>query len=130
MRIRISGKKGFTLVELMVVVGVMAVLATVAVPQYMKILETAKKQLCVAQQKVLFESASLYELNENISIKEAGGQKARLEELVDRGYIRSAEGFECPSSPVEDYDDYRMIFDGDSLADIECTLKPDEHEWP
>lgn len=39
-------KKGFTLVELMIVVVIMAVLVAVAVPVYVTVAETAKKRTC------------------------------------------------------------------------------------
>jgi len=128
---RFSGGKGFTLVELMIGVSIIVVLAAISIPSYIRMIESAKTKLCIAQQKVLFESASLYEINEKTSLKNVGGQKARLDRLVAMGYIRHADGFECPASPVKDYDDYLMVFDGnDSISDVECTLEPVKHKWP
>ncbi len=123
-------KKGLTIIELLIVFTMLAALLAVAIPFYYETVEATRKKVCIAQQKTLFEAAALYELGEMASLKKIGGQKARLDELVDKGYIKSNKGFECPSSPVQDYDDYRMIFEGNSLVDIECTLRWDEHKWP
>ncbi len=49
-------KKGFTLVELMVVVAVVGVLATVAVPIYSSVTKRAKEKICDTN-RLLVESA-------------------------------------------------------------------------
>jgi len=123
-------QKGFTLIELAITIGVIMVLIAIALPAYYKSVGTARKKLCLAQQKTLFESASMYEIGEKKSLQQIGGQKARLDALASGGYIKSAEGFECPASPVQDYDDYQMVFEDGSIADIECTLEPVKHQWP
>lgn len=123
-------KKAFTLVELTIVIAVLMVLVAIALPVYYRSIETARKKLCVSQQKTLMEAASLYEIGEKRSLQDVGSQRARLEELVREGYIKSAAGFECPSSPVQDYDDYQMIFTDGSISDIECTVEPVKHRWP
>jgi competence protein ComGC len=126
----LRSKKAFTLIELLIVFTILAALLSVVIPFYYNTVEMTRKKICIAQQKTLFEAAALYELGEMAFLKNIGGQKARLDELVDKGYIKSNRGFECPSSPVQDYDDYQMIFEGNSLVDIECTLRWDEHKWP
>lgn len=46
-----KSKKGFTLVELMIVVVIMAILVAVAVPIYSAVTANAKKKTCVANQR-------------------------------------------------------------------------------
>ena len=123
-------RKAFTLIELTIAIAVLMVLIAIALPAYYRSIETARRKLCISQQKTLMEAASLYEIGEKKSLQGVGSQRARLEELVSEGYIKNAAGFECPSSPVQDYDDYQMIFTDGSISDIECTLEPVKHRWP
>ena len=44
-------KKGFTLVELMIVVVIMAILVAVAVPIYSAVVKNSRKKTCVANQR-------------------------------------------------------------------------------
>ncbi|MFQ5952109.1 MAG: competence type IV pilus major pilin ComGC [Candidatus Omnitrophota bacterium] len=126
----LSSKKAFTLVETMIVAAVLAVLATIALMTFVKARESAWVHLCKANQKAVYEAAVLYTLQEPDSLRNAGGRKARLDRLLDRGYIRNRNGFECPSSPTKDYDDYIIAFDGDDPVDVSCQLDDEAHEWP
>ena len=47
----LKSKKGFTLVELMIVVVIMAILVAVAVPIYSAVTKNSKKKTCVANQR-------------------------------------------------------------------------------
>ena len=47
----LKSKKGFTLVELMIVVVIMAILVAVAVPIYSAVTKNARKKTCLANQR-------------------------------------------------------------------------------
>ena len=122
-------QKGFTLVEVMIVAAVMGFLAAIALIGYSRAQEGAQIAICRGNQKAIYEAAVLYALNEPDSL-ENKGQKARLDALIDRGYIRKESIFECPSSTIEDYDDYVLVFDGDYITDVNCETRPEDHIWP
>ena len=125
----VRAKKGFTILELLIAVAVIGILFAVVVPAFTTLIEATRRRVCVANQRTLFEAAALYELGEMDSLEDEGSQKNRLDKLVETGYIDSNKGFECPSSSVQDYDDYIMIFVEGSITDIECQLRRNYHKW-
>ena len=52
----LKSKKGFTLVELMIVVVIMAILVAVAVPIYSAVTANAKKKTCIGNQREIVAS--------------------------------------------------------------------------
>lgn len=55
-----KSKKGFTLVELMIVVVIMAILVAVAVPIYSAVTTNARKKTCVANQREIVSQLNGY----------------------------------------------------------------------
>lgn len=55
-----ANKKGFTLVELMIVVAVMAVLVAVAVPIYRNVSSHAEKQTCITNMRIMSDTLNNY----------------------------------------------------------------------
>lgn len=58
-------KKGFTLVELIVVVLLVGIMTAMAVPQYLKSVETSKAEDAVAQLKMVGTTNRMYALDNN-----------------------------------------------------------------
>ncbi len=52
----LKSKKGFTLVELMIVVVIMAILVAVAVPIYSAVTKNARKKTCIGNQREIISS--------------------------------------------------------------------------
>jgi len=89
----IRGVKGFTLVEIMIVVAVIAILLSVAVPNYYKSGKTASRNACIANLRQIDGAMELWAINNNIPTGAVPGS-SQEEEIYN--YIDGGKP-ECPS---------------------------------
>ena len=118
-----SRQHGFTLVELLIVVVVIGILAAISGANYTRLRKNAKMAACISHQRYIMEAACVYTLDVdppdgamNCDVLRAGGYL--LQEIC-----------ECPSSPVDDYDDYTITWLNDLPIEVDCTVKGGEHDW-
>lgn len=116
-------REGFTLIELIIVVGVLGILAAIGVPNYISLKEKAVRASCVANQHNIFTRGVLYAAENDVS-------NAVINVTVLQGvdYINTAAS-ECPSSTVEDFDDYTITISNKRVAGIRCDVLPGPHSW-
>src|ERR1051325_3122676 len=86
----VTGKNGFTLLELMIVLTIIAILAGIAIPMYQSVVLRSKETVL---------KNNLHELRTTIDQYTADKKKApqSLQDLVDGGYYR-----EIPIDPITD----------------------------
>ena len=60
---KIKMKKGFTLVEIMIVVAIIAILAAVAIPNFVRYRKTAQKNACISNLKEIQAAVEQAKLN-------------------------------------------------------------------
>ena len=103
-------KRGFTMTELMVVVGIMMALAGVGLPLFKGMKSSAQSAKCITRLRGMGAALESY-LGENgnffpeikMGRKSQSGRKNVLEEVL-RPYVDGPEIFQCPA----DHEDYRQ----------------------
>jgi type IV pilus assembly protein PilA len=83
---RKRNKKGFTLVELVVVVAILGILAALAVPRFMGTQDNAKKQTHNANVRTIESALSLY-------VAEEGKYTTAISDLVTAGYLKKVPDY-------------------------------------
>jgi prepilin-type N-terminal cleavage/methylation domain-containing protein len=117
------GERGFSLIELMIVVVILGILFSIAIPNYFRVQENAKLAECRANQKNVSTAATVYAMDHGIT----DGAVNSLD-LTNDGYIISPLG-ECPSSNNLDNDDYDAVISGGVGRDVTCLIRGVDHEW-
>ena len=88
----LRSKRGFTLVEMLVVLMIISILLLIAIPNMTKNNEVAGEKGCEATVKLLQAQVSVYELEE-------GSAPSSISDLITGGY---ADRDSCPDgSPLE-----------------------------
>lgn len=82
----IRNEKGFTLIELMVVVLIIGILVAIAIPVFSNAAANAKTQACKANLRTIDGAISQYQANEGGLPPDAGN----LNLLVTSGYLKQA----------------------------------------
>ena len=113
-------KKGFTLVEIMIVVAIIAILAAVAIPNFLKYRADARTQSCVSNMKQLQTAAESWRTTASDPTS-----KPDLSDLVGTEttkYIRkTVADFHCPEGTTA----YEIgTADGGAIT-VECKVNTD-----
>ncbi len=127
---RLRSDQAFTLVEIMIVVSIIGLLAAIAIPSFVKAREESITTLCVENMRVILHAAHLYEIESGTLLKGGTNGVTLRNTLLNGGYVTKRLTFECPISGVADYDDYRLVYNGDDLRTVVCTLLGGQHVLP
>ena len=113
----LKNKKGFTLVELMVVVAILGVLVAVAVPAYNGVTESANKKVCATNIRTI-ESAILQAQVAGVELEDCtiGDGTTALD-----NYIKDAATLACPSDKGTPKKGYAFTA---STGAVTCTHEP------
>lgn len=98
-RKRLQNQKGFTLMELMVVMVIIGILIGIAVPSYNKVIATAEKRACEANKRTIKGAVQAYILENNGSIPSG---KIEDDELDIAELASFFDGGKVPQCPLQD----------------------------
>ncbi len=103
------GEAGFTLVELMIVMTIIGILATIAIPSYIRAVKKADEAVLREDLHTMRTSIDSYTVD-----KEKAPQS--LDDLVQAGYLKS-----IPKDPMTSREDTWMTSQSDTMMDINET---------
>ena len=89
-----SNRKGFTLVEIMIVVAIIGLLAAIAIPNFVTARTTAQQSACHANLRTIQGALELARFTEAATIVSLGSTTA-VEAVVEPTYIRNMPS--CPT---------------------------------
>ncbi len=119
MKISRSLKGGFTLVEIMIVVAIIGLLATIAIPNFVKARTTAQMNACINNLRQIDGAIQTWALE----TKQADDAAVTFTQIS--GYLKNA--VVCPSGGKNFGDSYQLGTVADKPT---CKLRPDTHKLP
>ena len=121
-----TGKCGFTLVEIMIVVAIIGLLAALALPAFSTARSKSHASVCKQNRRIIFDQLNIYCMDNGVELTPANFPNlcATRDTLAPGGseeYVRDWKIFECSVSDAQDQHDYTYLWDNGNLVDIMCN---------
>lgn len=106
-RLTPKGEDGFTLIELVIVMAIIAILASIAVPSYLASVKSAKEAVLKEDLHVMRDAIDSYTMDK-------GKAPQGLDDLVQAGYLKS-----IPTDPMTHSSETWVTSTDDTLESID-----------
>lgn len=128
MKINPCRRGGFTVTEIMIVVGIVGVLAEIAIPHFMEARQSAAARLCVGNLRQIDNAKQMWALEE-LRAPSAIPTSEELAQLLGRATADgSAPQLFCPLDSTRQYENSYDTMD--LTAPPECRTRPLTHALP
>lgn len=124
---KLMSKKGFTLVELMIVIVIMGILVAVAIPVYGAVTKNAEKKTCISNMRDMKSTAATWQMQGN------NGDQVKITDssviTAEPQYTALFEGGALPKCPSDGT--YAVTITNNNpgyTVAVTCTI--DGHELP
>lgn len=109
-----NGKKGFTLVEILIVISIMSLLLTLVLPRYFGSIELSKKEVQIQNIRAIQSSIDRY-------YHDKGVYPDNLETLVGAGYLKSIPIDPSTKTNTSWIPQYQTINGSQQLVDVRSS---------
>lgn len=111
-------KKGFTIIEIMIVVAIIAIALAIAIPNFFRMSSISKQTVCINNLKKITAAVEQWAIDNNIT--SGAGISTEQEDSMYANYIRNGKP-KCPSGG-----DYVLSAVG-SNPQVRCTYEDEGH---